>query len=181
MHTHQCLFIPDLASPCRPLYPKGPREAVQKTGASVIMLYNHRLATLHAATKLGTPTACCPTSIFFCCILWVCCCRHSQKCCLRGLWRRAPPSRFRLPSLTPRALQTLMMPPLSWNSGVQPCLPIWVCRHATVSTTLCHWMLMSAPFELEFGCAATPVHSCHDVAVSWENLESDKIMITWSG
>ncbi len=79
--------------------------------------------TLHAANKPGMPIVCCPITTSFC-ISWVCCCRHSQRCCLRGLWRRAPPSRSRLPSLTPQALQTLMTPPSSWNSGVQPCLPI---------------------------------------------------------
>ncbi len=143
MLTHHCLFTPDLASAFRPLCPKGPREAVQTMSASVTMLHNHccRILaaagsiTLHAANKTGTPIACCLASISICCTFWVCYCRLSQRCCLRGLWRRGPPSRSRPPSLTPQALQTLMMPPLSWSSGVQACLPIWVCHHATLSTT----------------------------------------------
>ena len=43
-----------------------------------------------------------------------------------------------------------------------------------------------APFELEFRCTTMSTHLvCHCVlyfvSVSWENLKSDKIMITWSG
>ena len=178
MHTHHCLFTPALASPCRPLYPKDPREAVQKTGASVIMLCNHRLAHLHAANKPGIPIACCPTSILFRCIFCVCCCRLSQRCCLRGLWQRAPPSRSRLPSLTPRALQTLTTAPSSWNSGVQLCATVsthFGMSSCHLSTRLCHWVLMPAPFELESGCAAGPMHSCHNVTVNRETSETNTV------
>ena len=46
--------------------------------------------TLHAANKTGMPIACCLASISTCCTFWVCYCRLSQRCCLRGLLRRAP-------------------------------------------------------------------------------------------
>ncbi len=34
---------------------------------------------------------------------------------------------------------------------------------------------------MAFGCAARPMHSCHDVAVDWETFETDRIMTAWSG
>ena len=72
-----------------------------------------------------------------------CCCRHNRRCRLRGLQQRAPPSRSRLPLLTPQAVQTLMLIPWSWNSGehVLSCMKLRSATVSTVLTRLCRLVL----------------------------------------
>ena len=175
MHTHHCLFTPALASPCRPLYPKDPREAVQKLGASVIMLCNYRLAHLHAANKPGIPVACCPTShlvsLHFLCLLL----QAQPEVLFEGTVAEGAPFKVQAAITDPSGFADFDDAPIELEFRCATVSTHFGVSSRHLSTRWCHWVLMSAPFELESGCAAGPMHSCHNVTVNRETSETNTV------